>query len=170
MYQHLKIANSDNVTRNKNPHLYNKISKLLSNGGHIIYEIVFRTDNELEAYNEEKKFINEIGIENLTNISDGGLGGLIGEWNSERKNKLSNSKKGKPRSEKTKEKISKSLKGKSTGRAYWKGKTLSDETKEKMRKSSKGKNKGPITDKRRIAIIEGIRRKREREALSLDSK
>ena len=44
---------------------------------------------------------------------------------------------------------------------YWKDKHLSEETKEKMR-LHKGKNKGPITEKRRLAIIEGIRKKKEK--------
>jgi hypothetical protein len=167
MYKHVQIAKGNSTNRKRNPHLYNTISKIISNNGYIKYEIVFETDIEDYAYIKEKEFIDNIGIDNLCNICDGGLGGLIGEWTDERKKKLSNSKKGKPRSEEAKKSISESLKGKPTGRSYWKGKELPEETKEKMRQSGKGKNSGPISEKRRLAIIEGIRRKKEERENSL---
>lgn len=44
---------------------------------------------------------------------------------------------------------------------FWKGKKLSEETKRKMSESGKGKNRGPISEKRRQLIIEGIRRKKQ---------
>lgn len=160
MYTHLMIAKGNGSNRKANPHLYNKISKILMDNGTILYDVVFRTDDEDESYLKEKEFINSIGINNLTNLLEGGIGGLIGEWTEERRKKLSISKLGKPMSEETKKRISNSLKGKSTGRAYWKGKKLSDEVKEKMRISGKGKNKGPISDKRRLSIIEGIKKKK----------
>jgi hypothetical protein len=165
MYKHLQIAtgNNDNQ-RSKNPHLYNKILKILNEGGHIIYEKVFITDNETLAYESEVKEIEKYGLANLTNISVGGLGGFRGvEWTPERRKKLSESKKGIPRSLETKKKISNSLKGKPTGNSYWKGKTLSDETKNKMSNSGKGKNSGPMSEKHRLAIIEGIKRKKLNE-------
>jgi hypothetical protein len=167
MYSHVRIAKSNGVNRKSNPHLYNKISKILSEGGNILYDVVFKSDDEKEIYEKEKEFINNIGIENLTNLREGGIGGLIGEWSEDRKNKLSLSKMGKPRSDETKEKIRNTLKGVPTGRSYWKGKSLSEETKEKMRKSGKGKNKGPISEKRRLAIIEGIRKKKEEKENSI---
>ena len=43
---------------------------------------------------------------------------------------------------------------------YWKGKTLSEETKKKMSEAKKGKKRGPISEKRRLAIIEGIKNKK----------
>ncbi len=44
---------------------------------------------------------------------------------------------------------------------YWKGKKLPQETIEKMKISGKGKNKGPISEKRRLSIINGIKNKKE---------
>jgi group I intron endonuclease len=87
----------------------------------------------------------------------------------ETKNKMSESSKNRwkykrdsfNRSEETNKKISESLKGKI---GYWKDKNLSEATKEKMR-LHKGKNKGPITEKRRLAIIEGIKKKNKNNLL-----
>jgi hypothetical protein len=161
MYSHVRIAKSNGVNRDRNPHLYNKISKILLDGGSILYDVVFMSDDENEVYIKEKEFINNIGLENLTNLREGGIGGLIGEWDDERKNKLRLSRIGKSHSDETKEKIRNKLKGVPTGRSYWKDKSLSEETKEKMSKSGKGKNRGPISEKRRLSIIEGIRKKKE---------
>jgi len=44
---------------------------------------------------------------------------------------------------------------------YWKDKNLSEETRNKMSESHKGKHSGPISEKHRLAIIEGIRKKKE---------
>ena len=57
-------------------------------------------------------------------------------------------------------KISDSLTGRAGHPGYWKGKNLPEEVKEKMRKSGKGKNKGPISEKRRKAIINGMKKQK----------
>lgn len=162
MYRHIEISKFNGVNRKKNPHLYNKISKIFSDGGEVIFEIFYETVDEDDAYSKERELIENIGIDNLTNITEGGRGGQVGKWTDERRLKLSLSKTGKPRSDEVKEKISKSLTGRPTGRSFWKGKKLPEEVKEKMRESGKGKNRGPITEKRRLAIIEGIRKRKEK--------
>ena len=39
---------------------------------------------------------------------------------------------------------------------------MSEETKNKMSESHKGKNSGPISEKRRLSIIEGMKKKKEK--------
>jgi len=164
MYKHIQIAEGNSMVKSKNPYLYNKINKILNDGGEVICTKIFETNNEDLSYEKEKLFIEKFGLNNLTNITEGGLGGLIGEWDEERKDKLRKSKsignrKGKPHSEKTKAKIRETMKVKGYNK-YWEGKKLSDETKKKMSQSHKGKHQGPITEKRRQAIIDGIKRKK----------
>jgi hypothetical protein len=62
------------------------------------------------------------------------------------------------RTEETHKKMSESHKGKI---GYWKDKKLSDETKKKMSESHKGKHSGKISEEHRLAIIEGIKKKKE---------
>ena len=70
MFIHERNARNGNNDSNK--HRYNKILKLISNQVEIKYEVLFRTDNEELAYETELTIIDEIGLENLTNIDPGG--------------------------------------------------------------------------------------------------
>jgi len=90
MFIHERNARNGNNDLNK--HKYNKILKLISNQVEIKYDVLFRTDNEELAYKTESTIIDEIGLENLTNIDPGGNRGYR-------------------RSKKTNEKISKSRMG-----------------------------------------------------------
>jgi hypothetical protein len=58
-----------------NPHLFSKLEKIRKLGLIVRREIIANFSDEAEAYEFERNFINEIGIENLTNIAPGGLGG-----------------------------------------------------------------------------------------------
>lgn len=167
MFKHIEIAKGTNEKlKSRNPHLYRKINEIVRNGGTVICQKIYESVDENEAYKQEELEISQIGLENLTNIHPGGKGGKGGKrkpWTEERKQKLRETLKKNPRpkrkmTDEQRERLSKSLKGKAV--SYWKGKKLSDETKEKMRKSAKGKHSGPISEKRRLAIIEGIRKKK----------
>ena len=72
MYDHLKL-----ILNNKhyNKYLERKTLKILKNGGYIKYEKFFESENERECLLEEKKKIEEIGMLNLCNLTEGGNGG-----------------------------------------------------------------------------------------------
>jgi len=118
MHKHVKIAANNYKTKSSNPKLYNKISYLLNNGYQIIPEIIFESYNEKECLDYEVEKIKEIGLNNLCNITAGGEGTS------------------RTVSEETKEKISKSMKGRVS---TFKGKKLSEESKLKMSISHKNK-------------------------------
>ena len=163
MFQHIYIANGNGVNRKGNPKLYNKISKILDDGGYIIPEILFESDNETECHRQEVLIISEIGLHNLCNLTLGGEGTSGYKLSDETKIKMSLAKKDKPkgpRSDETKKKISNALSGRKRVNKRT-GFTHSAETKIKMSLSKKDKPKSPITEKRRLAIIEGIRKKKE---------
>ena len=164
MYKHLEIASGTNEkAKARNPHLYRKINEIVNSGGNVICEKTYESRDESEVYLKEEETIEKIGLENLTNIRPGGRGGKGGKkgpWSEERKLKFTESLKGRilkprPMSQEQKDKLSKACKGKPS---HWKGKKLSEETREKMRISGKGKNKGPISEKRRLSIIEGLKK------------
>ncbi len=56
----------------KNPHKDRTIRQILESLNEPIIDIVFRTNDEREALDEEKRLIKLIGRENLTNLTDGG--------------------------------------------------------------------------------------------------
>jgi hypothetical protein len=68
MYIHVSLTKRDKVT-NGNIYLYRKLKKILEEYDDILYEKVFETENEIEAYEHELKVINDIGVDNLCNIS-----------------------------------------------------------------------------------------------------
>lgn len=148
-------------TKKKNPKLYNKISSEIVDGGFVVPKIVFRSDDEKECHAKEMELIAEIGKSNLCNLTDGGEGTSGYTLSEETKQKMSVAKKGTKRifTQEHKQNISKAAKGRLS---YWKGKKLPEETKRKMSLSAIGKHSGPISEKRRQAIIEGIRRKKYR--------
>jgi len=161
MNKHVKIANHNSKNRNKNPKLYNKISSIIKNGGYVIPEILFESESEELCLTKEVELIKEIGLENLCNLTEGGEGTSGYKLSEETKKKMSEAKKGKKRifSEEHKKNISK---GKIGHKGYWEGKELSEETRAKMSAAKKGKKKGPISEKRRQAIINGIKNKKRK--------
>jgi len=159
MNKHVKIANHKSKNRGKNPKLYNKISSVINKGGYIIPEILFE-GSEVLCLEKEVNLIKEIGLKNLCNLTEGGEGTSGYKLSEETKAKMSEVKTGVSRifSDEHKENIAKGLMG---HKGYWDGKELSEETKAKMSAAKKGKKKGPISEKRRQAIIDGIKRKKE---------
>jgi hypothetical protein len=74
MTAHKSIARKD--TRKSKFRVYNKIRKILLEGGDVLTEKVFKTNCQKEAYEYEMKLIKKIGRNNLTNLTDGGEGGF----------------------------------------------------------------------------------------------
>jgi len=148
MYKHIQIAKSNSNSRKKNPHLYNRILKILESKDKIIYKKLFISESENLCLEKEKEFIKEIGTlydvngvkrGPLLNLTLGGEGTCGYKLSEETKKKMSNAKKGikrGPLSEEIKKKLSISNKG---NKSYWKGKKLSEETKKKMSNAKKGK-------------------------------
>ena len=89
-------------THNKNKKLTNKIKKL---NGIFDIEIIFESKNEQECLDLEIKLINDIGRENLCNLTDGGEGVSGFHHSEEAKQKISIWRKGKSLSKETCEKI-----------------------------------------------------------------
>jgi len=67
MYIHEKRFNKG-IKSNNNSSLYFKIKEIKENNLEILYEKVFFTDDEIQAYDKETEIIKEIGLENLTNL------------------------------------------------------------------------------------------------------
>jgi len=68
-----------NSNKNKNNHKINKIKKIISTGGEVIIEIIFRSDDEKRVIEKEKEMILKYGRRDngtgiLTNLTDGGEG------------------------------------------------------------------------------------------------
>lgn len=165
MFQHIYIANGNGINRKGNPKLYNKISKILNDGGYITPEILFESYIEKECHDKEILYISEIGLSNLCNLTVGGEGTGGYKLSAETRLKISLARKNAgPRSVETRQKISNGLKGRKN-REYKTGFTHSDETKLKMSVAKKGKPKGPITEKRRQSIIDGIKKVKNSKGL-----
>ena len=132
------------VKRGKVPHrnykLFRRIKEIINSGLDLIYNQVFHTDDEQEAYVFERKLITEIGMESLCNLFDGFGGTYSGDkhwnfgnhWSDETKRKIGSSKKGQLHSDEAKHKI----------KEHWKrvthpmkGKNHTKEAKNKMSKN-----------------------------------
>ena len=144
LYKHVSIAKGNSKNKRKNPKLYNKINKILRNNGKILVTKIFESDDEAGVLKTEKKIITKIGLEFLTNLTEGGDGTSFpnGFSDKHRKNislsmkgRISNFK-GKKLSEESKLNISLSMKGKISN---FKGKKLSKESKLEMSLAKKGK-------------------------------
>jgi len=72
MYYHENIVKAGKKLNNR--HLYYKIIKILESGYKIKYEILYKTTDEELAYKVEEKKIEELGIDNLCNLTYGGNG------------------------------------------------------------------------------------------------
>ena len=73
---HLTYARND-IAYNRNPYLTNKIKKICRKGKSPLIHKIGRTNNEELAYKTEKKIIEKIGLKNLCNLAEGGLGSRI---------------------------------------------------------------------------------------------
>jgi hypothetical protein len=167
MYRHSEIARGNSINRKTNIHLYNRILKIIQSDEKLVYKKIFTSENEEECLKVEIQYIKEYGTFHkvkgikrgpLLNLTLGGEGTSGYTLSEETKEKMSKAKKGKslPKwSDESKEKLSKTNMGK---KGFWEGKNLSEKTKENMSKSHLGKNKGPISEKRRLAIIEGMKK------------
>lgn len=79
--------------RNHYP-VYRKINKLWSEGKDYTYEIIFKTFDEQEAFAKEKELIAEIGLDNLTNLTEGGDGSWCKGHTEETKKKIGDKNRG----------------------------------------------------------------------------
>lgn len=112
MYQHQEIAKKG---MSENRKLYYKIKKILLEGEDILYKKIFETNDEKKALLKEKEIIKKLGLENLCNITEGGIGGDTYKNNprlDEILLQISNSLKGRICTEETKKNISKGNSGK----------------------------------------------------------
>jgi hypothetical protein len=174
MNKHVQIAMGNSSNRTKNPKLYNKIRKIINDGGFISSIIVFESISEIDCLNEEIRLIESIGLKNLCNLTNGGEGTSGYSLSEETKLKMSESKKkqwldnwleGKTITEEHKEKLLQNPQLFKNGHVgFWKNKQLSEETKIKMSQAKKGKKTGPMTEKHRLAIINGIKNKKNKKS------
>jgi hypothetical protein len=138
MYRHVQKVKRGDTTQN--PHLDNKIRKLLDQHIEITYHKFYdNIEQEDAAYIKEDEVIQGIGLENLCNVWYGGKGGRIPS--DEVRQKISKNRTGIPVSEETKEKIRQSKLGV----------PQSQETKQKKSLKLKGK---PQTKKQQDANIQ----------------
>ncbi len=79
MYQHVESVKYGQIPNGSNTKLGHKIKKILSLELKVKYKKVFLTENKQDAYNKEKELIEEIGLKNLCNLTDGGEGGFSSE-------------------------------------------------------------------------------------------
>ena len=174
MLKHIQIANGNSLNKQKNPKLYNKILSTINMGGYIIPEIIFENEDEKKCLEKEIAIIKEIGLENLCNLTEGGEGTSGYQPSEETKEKMSKAKKKywetqTPTYEEKSKRREKILNNKNVQlfkkghNGFFKGKKLSEETKKKMSDAKKGKIKGPISEKRRQSIIDGIKNKKMKE-------
>lgn len=118
----------------------NSIWKRIVDKSEYTVEIVIESDNFLYILSKETEFIKlygrkDLGLGSLANLTDGGIGNQNmpkRKCSEDTKKKMSDSSKGKPKSDKHKELLS-DAKLKNPVR-FWKGKTFSEEHKLKLRK------------------------------------
>jgi hypothetical protein len=118
MYNHYYNVKNKKIP-NGNYRLYEKIKSIIVENKTIIYDKVFQTNDEDEAYHFEYDLIKKIGLENLCNLFDGFGGSYSGKnhWNygkkcsDETKKKISASKMGDKHSEESKKIMSLKRKG-----------------------------------------------------------
>ncbi len=120
-------AHKAKALRGEKTHKATKIRAIVAKGGEIEPVIVYRTDDEDEAYKMEVKLIARYGRGNLTNHTDGGEG--IRNLSPESRAKIARSRTGVVASEETR----------ARQRQAKLGKPRSPETKEKIRKYQTGR-------------------------------
>ena len=165
MYKHQQIAKGNSINKKKNPKLYNKINFVIDNGGYIITDVLFESLDESECHTKEVELIKQIGLENLCNLTAGGEGTSGYKLSDETRRKMSEAKK-QPRGKYNLTEVQREAKRKQFADnkkkvvPYWLNKEMPDDIKKKMSDAKKGKPKGTITEKRRLAIIAVIKRKK----------
>ncbi len=122
----------------------NVIRKIWRNGGEVVKQKLFTTDDEQTAFDLERQLIAAIGREYLANLTDGGDGVSGAKYSAETWAKVQAAKLGKPRSEACKAKISATL----TGRP------MPDGWAEKVSAANRGK---PWTDRERQNLPASMR-------------
>lgn len=135
MYIHENRAKYPYALPNENKKLRNKIKSILNNGGKVIYNRIFFTDDAKEAYMRETERIQELGLQNLCNRF------IFPPTTDEIYKLIAMKKLGYKTPEETKKKISKSLLGHS----------VSAETRQKI-SLGKSRKQQPCSEKRKAAI------------------
>jgi hypothetical protein len=135
MFVHEHRAKRNHVESHENRHLRHKILSIWNNRGTIIYNQIFFTDNDMDAYKKETERIEELGIETLCNV-------YIAPPTPEEIYKLRSKQMfGRKLSDTTKEKIRQTLLGHH----------VKKETREKIGDQQRGE-KRPCSEVRRISI------------------
>jgi len=136
-------------SKNKNTYKHNFINLLRDKGKEPYSRKLVENVTEKKALELEKRLIKEIGIDNLTNVTEGGDGFLSGEQNAAKKKevreKISDAMTGKPVSDKHKKSISDTLKGRDV---------VPKESREKMAEKLRGRNRPDYVGEK---ISEGLK-------------
>jgi hypothetical protein len=74
MYDHENVARREGICSTNNYDLTNKIKNVINSGNEIGYKVFAEDVDEETAYEIEKEKINEIGLDNLCNLTKGGKG------------------------------------------------------------------------------------------------
>jgi len=74
MYNHENVVRREGICSTNNYDLTNKIKNIINSGNDIEYKIFVEEIDEDAAYEIEKKKINEVGLDNLCNLTKGGRG------------------------------------------------------------------------------------------------
>lgn len=74
MYDHENVARRGGICSTNNYDLTNKIKKVINSGNEINYKVFVEDVDEETAYEIEKQKINDVGLENLCNLTKGGKG------------------------------------------------------------------------------------------------
>ena len=145
----------------------------MSNGDFVKCESIFTSEDEQECLSYEIEKINEIGLNNLTNLTEGGEGISGHKMSDETKEKMSIAKKkyweegGHTTSEETKKLQSEKAKGRV---GYFKDKKLSEETKKKMSLAKKGKSLHKQSEETRKKISESMKKKHKEKKTTINKK
>lgn len=122
-----------------NPHLFNKIKKLLAEGVSVEAVKVFETSSEQEAFEKERELISLYRLQGikLCNILDGGEGAVGHRFShsEETKRKMSESSKGKLKTKEHRESLRMAKLKKPT--KYWKGKSFSEDHRKRLSDTKK---------------------------------
>ncbi|KKL53273.1 hypothetical protein LCGC14_2277090 [marine sediment metagenome] len=141
-----------------NPHLQNAFNKY---GEENFYLVILELTTEVNRLEWEQRYIDDIGIENLYNISPTAGGGYTGPFSKDVLERM----RGRKISEKTREKLSEAHRGiplsaehrKKIGEAG-KGKIVSEKTRRMMRKKMKGRGEGrKLTKEHRKNISKSLK-------------